>query len=84
MIFPNILKRTSVLLLFLRTVPFLAISYFFFNTPVVSAQFSEAGVAKLKVPVEAPDFKLKGLNGGEVSLKELKGNVVILNFFGIK
>ena len=67
-----------------RMVPFLSILYFFFNASVSNAQFFEAGVGKLKVPVEAPDFTLKELNGGEVSLKALKGKVVILNFFGTR
>jgi peroxiredoxin len=44
----------------------------------------EAGVAKFKVPVETPVFTLKELNGGEGSLKELKGKVVVLNFFGTR
>lgn len=48
---------------------------------MVYAQFSEAGVDKFRVAVEAPDFTLKELGGGKVSLKELKGKVVLLNFF---
>ena len=54
---------------------------FFGNSPVVFAQFSEAGVEKFRVAVETPDFTLKELGGGKVSLKELKGKVVLLNFF---
>ena len=68
----------------LRMVSFLATFYFLFGASVTSAQFLEAGVAEFKVPVEAPVFPLKELNGGEVSLKELKGKVVILNFFGTR
>jgi peroxiredoxin len=49
---------------------------------MVQAQFLEAGVVKFRAPVEAPDFRLKQLTGGEISLKELRGKVVILNFFG--
>jgi hypothetical protein len=45
------------------------------------AQFSEAGVEKFRVPVEAPDFTLKELGGGNISFKELRGKVVLLNFF---
>jgi peroxiredoxin len=44
-------------------------------------RFFEAGVQKLEVPADAPDFTLKALGGGEVSLKGLKGKVVLLNFF---
>jgi len=51
------------------------------SVPIVQAQFSEAGVVKFRVPVEAPDFRLKELGGGEISLKQLKGKVIILNFF---
>jgi len=68
----------------LRMVPFLATFYFLFGASITSAQFLEAGVAKFKVPVEAPVFTLKELNGGEGSLKELKGKVVVLNFFGTR
>lgn len=45
------------------------------------AQFSEAGVEKFRVPVNAPDFALKELSGGKVSLKELRGKIIVLNFF---
>jgi len=44
-------------------------------------QFVEAGVEKFRVPVEAPDFTLKELGGGKVSLKELRGRIILLNFF---
>ncbi len=51
------------------------------NTSIVTAQFSEAGVEQFKVAVNAPDFKLRNLAGGETSLKDLKGKVIVLNFF---
>ncbi len=51
------------------------------NAPAVVAQFTEAGVQKLRVAVDAPDFTLKEIGGGKVSLKELRGKVVLLNFF---
>jgi hypothetical protein len=51
------------------------------NIPMATAQFSEAGVEKFRVAVEAPDFTLKQLGGGKISLKELRGKVVLLNFF---
>jgi len=51
------------------------------SAPIVQAQFLEAGIVKFRVPVEAPEFRLKQLTGGEISLKELKGKVVILNSF---
>ena len=51
------------------------------NAPLAVAQFSEAGVQKLRVAVDAPDFTLKELGGGKVSLKELRGKIILLNFF---
>lgn len=51
------------------------------KTPVVTAQFSEAGVQKMRVAVDAPDFTLKEIDGGKISLKELRGKIILLNFF---
>ncbi len=50
---------------------------------MVSAQtqFVEAGVEKFRVPVEAPDFTLQEIGGGKVFLKELRGKIILLNFF---
>ena len=63
-------------------ITFLAI-LLLWKTPIVSAQiqFSEAGVEKFRVPVEAPDFTLQEVGGGKVSLKELRGKIILLNFF---
>jgi cytochrome oxidase Cu insertion factor (SCO1/SenC/PrrC family) len=44
-------------------------------------QFVEAGVERFRVPVEAPDFTLQQVGGGKVSLKELRGKIILLNFF---
>ena len=54
---------------------------FLWNLPVALAQFSEAGVEKFRVAVDAPDSKLKEVGGSEVSLKEFRGKIVLLNFF---
>lgn len=51
------------------------------NVPVATGQFSEAGVQKLETPITAPDFGLKVVGGGKISLKELRGKIVVLNFF---
>ena len=51
------------------------------NTPIATAQFREAGAEKLRVAVDAPDFTLKQLGGGKISLKELRGKIILLNFF---
>ena len=71
------MKRLTIVII-------LSVIFFLWNLPTAIAQFSEAGVGKFKVPVEAPVFTLKELNGGEGSLKELKGKVVVLNFFGTR
>ncbi len=62
-------------------VAFLLVMSLLSTTPVAIAQFSEAGVEQFKVAVNAPDFTLRQLGGGNFSLKEVKGKVVILNFF---
>ncbi len=59
----------------------LVIIFLAWNIPIVMAQFTEAGVEKFRVPVDAPDFTLKQLGGGKVSLKDLSGKIVLLNFF---
>ena len=64
----------------------LIVSIFFvifllWNTPMVIAQFSEARVEKLRVSIDAPDLTLKELGGGRISLKELRGKIILLNFF---
>lgn len=51
------------------------------KSPLVSAQYFQAGVQQFKAPVAAPDFKLEKLGGGEVFLKEFRGKLVILNFY---
>ncbi len=68
------MKRFLVIFFILWLFPFLNIS-------IAHAQFSEAKVEELRVPVDAPDFTLKELDGGNISLKELRGKIVILNFF---
>jgi peroxiredoxin len=50
---------------------------------IATAQFLEAGVQKLETPVAAPNFILKDLKGRKTSLKDLRGKVVVLNFFSI-
>ena len=60
---------------------FFLVLFLFGNAPMVTAQFSEAGVQKLRVAVDAPAFTLKDLGGGKISLKELRGKIILLNFF---
>ena len=60
---------------------FLMVIFFLWNTPKASAQFSEAGVQKLDVPIDAPDFTLKVLGGGKISLEGSRGKIIVLNFF---
>ena len=65
----------------LRVVVFVLIISLMSHIPLVEAQFSEAGVEKFRVAVEAPDFTLTQLGGGNISLKELRGKIIALNFF---
>jgi len=60
---------------------FLLIILMLWSTPTATAQFREAGVEKLRVAVDAPDLTLKELGGGKISLKELRGKIILLNFF---
>ena len=62
---------------------FLVIFLLVLNSQIVGAQFLEAGVQKLETSVDAPDFTLKDLGGRKISLKELRGKVVVLNFLSI-
>ncbi len=65
----------------LLMVVFFLVIFLLWNTPMVIAQFSEAKVEKLRVSIDAPDFTLKELGGGKISLKELRGKIILLNFF---
>jgi len=65
----------------LVVVVFFFITFLLWNFPMAIAQFSEAKVEKLRVSINAPDFALKELGGGKISLKELRGKVILLNFF---
>ncbi len=67
----------------LTAVLFLMVILLLWKIPVVSAQtqFAEAGVEKFRIPVEAPDFTLTEVVGGKISLKELRGKIILLNFF---
>ena len=67
----------------LTLVMFLMVIFFLWNIPTVVAQFKEAGVQKFETPVDAADFKLKELGGKEVSLRGLRGKVVVINFFTV-
>ena len=62
---------------------FLLVILMLWKIPGVMAQtqFVEAGVEKFRVPVEAPDFTLMEVGGGKISLKELRGKIILLNFF---
>lgn len=59
--------------------------FLLWNVPVVKGQtqFAEAGVEKFRVPVGAPEFILQEIGGGKISLKELRGKIILLNFFAM-
>ena len=67
----------------LAVIVFVMVILLLWKIPGASAQtqFAEAGVEKFRVPVEGPDFTLTEVGGGKVSLKELKGKIILLNFF---
>ena len=67
----------------LTAVLFLMVILLLWKIPMVSAQtqFAEAGVQKFRIPVEAPDFAMTEVGGGKISLKELRGKIILLNFF---
>lgn len=67
----------------LTLVMFVTVIFFLWNIPTVVAQFKEAGVQKFEAPVDATDFTLKELGGKEISLRELRGKVVVINFFTV-
>lgn len=53
----------------------------FENIPEVTGRPDETVVQEFDTPVEAPDFVLKEVSGKEISLKEHRGKIVLLNFF---
>jgi len=67
----------------LAVIVFVMVILLLWKIPGASAQtqFAEAGVEKFRVAVEAPDFTLTEVGGGKVSLKELRGKIILLNFF---
>ena len=65
----------------LKMVFSLSAIFLLWNVPFASAQFSEAGVEKFRVAVEAPDFTLRELGGEKISLSKLRGKIILLNFF---
>jgi hypothetical protein len=68
------MRRQTMFLLFLGVA-------LVWNSPTAMAQYTEAGVEQLRVAVDAPDLTLKELGGGKISLKELRGKIILLNFF---
>jgi cytochrome oxidase Cu insertion factor (SCO1/SenC/PrrC family) len=78
-----ILKRDNggMIMKQLGVVAFILFIFVLWTTPPATAQFSEAGVEQFRVAVNAPDFTLRELDGKTLSLEEVKGKVVLLNFF---
>lgn len=43
--------------------------------------FRNLNIARARRDTPAPDFTVKDVNGNVISLKDLKGKVILLNFF---
>lgn len=43
--------------------------------------FENLNIARARRDTPAPDFTVKDINGNVISLKNLKGKVILLNFF---
>jgi len=78
---PKRIENGGTLMKRLEMILFASALFLLLNTHIGFAQFLEAGVEKFRAPVEAPDFTLKELSGEKVSLKELRGKIILLNFF---
>jgi hypothetical protein len=50
-------------------------------TSEYEALFEKLQIVALEERVEAPDFSLPDINGNTVTLSELRGNVIFLNFW---
>jgi peroxiredoxin len=57
--------------------------FLLWDVSIAAAQFFEAGVEKLETPIEAPNFTLEELEGRKISLNELRGKVILVNFFSL-
>jgi len=61
------------------------LSFFLFITAFALAEetdyYAELGIVKIKDRIVAPDFTITSLDGREVSLSDMKGKVVFLNFW---
>lgn len=66
---------------YLTTIILLLVLSLSAGTLIVLAQSSGIYVQEYNTPIEAPDFLLQEIGGKEVSLKEFRGKVVLLNFF---
>lgn len=60
---------------------FIFISFTFYSTHKIKKEIISQGECKEDLKREAPDFKLKNIEGKEFSLKEMKGSAVVLIFF---
>ncbi len=54
--------------------------FWLFSGSLGMAQFFDAGVEKLRVPVDAPAFELSAMGDGTIGLQDLKGKVALLTF----
>ena len=68
--------------IFFSLVFLLVDSSFSANQTAADGHFmKELGIIEFEEKIEAPDFRLKDLNGHEVTLKDHRGKIVFLNFW---
>ena len=51
------------------------------SLPIQGKELYTTGIMELEEPVRAPDFTLTDLKGTPYRLSELRGNVIVLNFW---
>ncbi len=65
----------------LFVVIFIALGMFIERAEGEEEYFRNLNIARARRDTPAPDFTIKDINGNVISLKGLKGKVILLNFF---
>jgi peroxiredoxin len=76
------MRRYNVLKFLLKGITaFGLIIFFIYGSAGASDPFTEMGVIRPRVRVEAPAFNLRDINGVRRGLTDFKGKVILLNFW---